>query len=238
MDGAAAMLDSAEARALSPHEAYPDALRALDEGEATARRFALIEGEGAPGVMVDETRPGEVAGQALIVTTYEGEKQPRRARVIAKRDDGALVMPSMDNIDREVRVVFEPPLLVFPAALDPGATVREQSKMTVHPIDKPARVKERGTGTIDITFVALERIELHGKPVDAARVRVVFRSDLRAADAEHVTERWLDPGGEEEGADAARAGSGTLRESWAEEVVVLGLAKTTTRQTFEVEAGQ
>lgn len=193
--------------------AYPAA------SDGIARRF-LLRGGKDDGKWVRVERRGE-AGTLIESWTVEGEKGPRFERVLDRGADGSVVMREQRSFDRNVRSVFEPPLMVFPARLEPDASFTMSSKMRVHPLDKPKVIKEQGMARVEITVRGVQALAAGAD--ESVVVRTVFTADLKSADVVRTTDRWFVPA------------QGMVREVYEETVKVFGVVVERTGETFELQ---
>ncbi|MFM9956473.1 MAG: hypothetical protein ACKVZJ_00210 [Phycisphaerales bacterium] len=166
--------------------------------------------------------------------TFEGEAQPRSERRMLVSEAGDFSMSKVVQRDRSVITLFEPPVLVMPARINPGATVRQDVAVTIYELDRPKKVKDKGTASVEITYAGLgpppasadgstpsaDDAERAGKRI----LRSSLLIDLSAAKSERFTERWFDA-------------SGLVRETYEEKIRVLGVTIDSTRQAM-VLAGQ
>lgn len=157
--------------------------------------------------------------------TLGGESRPRSERTMLVEADGTLSMSRVVQRDRSVETVFEPPLLVMPARINPGATVRQDVSVTVLDLDKPGRVKERGSALIEASFLGRQE-PIGAGAGDAAGLLYVTKLEIRlsAARSERTTERWF--------AFPESGLSGLLRERFVETIRVFGVIIESTRQSM------
>jgi hypothetical protein len=212
-EGAVGELRAATA-AIGATAAYP-----AEAAEAAARRYSIAGGKDDGKVMVVDRRAD--GGATIESWTIEGETRPRFERLLRREADGSVVMLEQRSVDRNVRSVFDPPLAVFPAELSVEGSFTMSSRMTVHPLDKPKAIKERGMARVEITMRGMQA--LRGGAGDAVVVRTVFTADLKSADVVRTTDRWFVPG------------EGLAREHYEESVKVLGVMVERTSETFASE---
>lgn len=209
---------------LTADDAYPQ-LRARD---AVTLSYRITDGQDAErradllftscDRLADPPRIGRSADRACILWTVAPEDAPRNTRLWARVGSGLIVMGIMLNPERGVVTTFEPPLVIFPAGLEPGAPFTQTVGMKV--TDERGRPKEQGSATLEMTLVAVQDLTLAGRTVETARVRSVFRANLRNARIIRTTDRWHIPG------------VGPVMEHFDEEVRAFGLVIERTSQTF------
>lgn len=228
LDPAAAELVAAEALPLwlgprGPRESW---MRVLP-GSIPARDV----GKSWHVVPVDPRRDDEGRLTAFTLRwTLEGEPTPRSERRMIVTPTGDLAMDRVVQRDRSVITVFKPPVLVMPARINPGATVRQDAAVTVYELDRPKKIKDKGTATVEITYAGLgpePGPNASSDDADRAGKRILRSSlliDLSAATSERFTERWFDD-------------AGLVRESYEEKIRVLGVTIDSSRQSMTL-AGQ
>jgi hypothetical protein len=193
------------------------------------------------------TRRESDAGAALdaftLEWTLEGEATPRSVREMRLEPDGDLVMARVFQHDRNVITVFDPPILVMPAHINPGAVVRQDSKVVVYELKNPKKIKEKGGATLEARFEgeaaspspSEPRAQARGQnppsasmPSTPPRTRLYTTNltlNLSAAKSERFTSRRFDL--------PPPQGTGTLlEESYEEKIRVLGVTIESTRQTM------
>ncbi len=193
-------IDLASARAM---------VAGLQPGETRTRLFEVVEGEDEGSRRRMEV--SNESGTLRITTTLAGEDRPRSAERMRVGTGGDLVSERSVTRDRDVITEFDPPLLVFPARLEPGTPARGTNRFIVHPLSDPERVKQRGNATVEITLVGREAVSLPDAVVQALRVRTRLEVDFGAAEVERTTDQWLMPG------------AGLIAERYDETIRVLGV---------------
>jgi len=183
-----------------------------DSGKRAALTFTACDRLDAPPAVA---QPGE---HACILWTVDPEQSPRNTRIWTRAGSGLIAMGIMLNPERRVDTTFEPPLVIFPAVLDPGSPFTQTVSMKV--TDERGRPKEQGSATIETTLLARQHLTLAGRTVETERVRTVFRANLKNARIVRTTDRWHIPG------------VGPVMEHFDEEVRVFGLVVERTSQTF------
>jgi len=209
---------------LTADDAYPQ-LRARD---AVALSYRITDGHDSGqraellftscDRLENPPRIGQPADHACILWTVAPEDAPRNTRIWTRAGSGLIVMGRMLNPERSVVTTFDPPLVVFPAGLEPGVPFTQSVGMKV--TDERGRPKEQGSATLETTLDAAQDLTLAGQTVETARVRSVFRANLKNARIVRTTDRWHIPG------------VGPVMEHFEEEVRVLGLIVERTSQTF------
>lgn len=138
--------------------------------------------------------------------------------------EGDLSMAKVVQRDRSVITVFDPPVLLMPARINPGATVRQDVKVTVLELANPKKTKERGTGSLEARFDG-QQILPDGRSVLV--YTTVLDLKLSAARSRRETVRWFAPGGEFR----------LVRERFEETIRVFGVIIESTEQTLEPVVG-
>lgn len=130
---------------------------------------------------------------------------------LTRLGDGSISMAKQTNHAESVEVVFEPGLVVLPAALNPDTPFEQSITMTVHPIGDPGRVRARGRVRQTVTFAGRDAINTPAGQFNAARVLSLFEADLGATSVKNRTEQWL------------AEGAGLVAERRSERTTVLGV---------------
>lgn len=185
--------------------------------------YEVTEGAHKGAVLRESRRPGPTPASWLITRHIEGEAKAQEER-LQKLDEssGSLLLPSTKNFERNVAVLFDPPALTAPAILGAGETVRTEFKMRLPILDKPSKLREKGTGRSEITSVSEQRIRTGAGEFDAVLVREVFTSDFSKASAVRTIDRWYAPG------------VGLVAERWHEEVKAFGIPIESSSQAIRV----
>jgi len=169
---------------------------------------------------------GEHAGERLtLVTTRTGERG-ELARALGDGTElsvqrfeitagGAVMERAFRNIERGVIVELEPDLRLWPI----GGTSQKMD-IRLPRLSDPGTIRERGTATNVATVESLDRVSTPAGTFEAVRVRIVFESDLTAADAERITERWYS------------AEHGLVAERWDETVRAFGIPIEQSKRTI------
>jgi hypothetical protein len=145
------------------------------------------------------------------VACAEGDERTQFLRTEA---DGSIVMTAVHESSDHALSLFNPPLLIMPAALLPGLEHLATASMRVVDARSPRRVRESGTATRSITYVDDQRIRTPLGEFIAKRLVIHFKADLRMAVADESTTLWVVP---------AR-GIGIVAQRSEEQVTVLGFA--------------
>lgn len=183
---------------------------ASDPPASFVARFEVVEGKHAGKTLLLTQQRLLGAPRWSVVRQIEGDATPIERRVQELREGPSLYLVEFWNDERGVRVVFDPDPLTMPATLEPGATASSEQKMTLPTIANPKRIRERGTGRMDLTYIADQTITTPAGTFDAARTREVYTSKLKNATATRTIDRWHAPG------------VGLVAERWEETVTILG----------------
>ena len=121
-------------------------------------------------------------------------------------NDGTVIERAFQNHERDVIVELEPDLRLWPVK---GRTQKLDFRLPK--LSDPDSIKERGTATNTATIESLDTVTTPAGTFEAIRVRIVFESDLTAADAKRITERWY------------TRDHGLIAERWDETVKAFGI---------------
>ena len=143
-----------------------------------------------------------------------------RTEYWARDEAGDIIMPVTIDHAENALTRFDPPLLIAPKTLQPGAPVEAEADMTVLDSRNLKRQRERGKAKRTIEYIDDQRIRTPLGEFRAKRIVVHFAADLRLADAENTTTYWLAPD------------LGIIAQLREEEVRILGLISTRKRTVF------
>jgi len=222
----------------SPRKAAPVIADATGGGELIApEALAAWMGPGGPRELTMTITAGDDAGKTWMVRpedvqraqdgTLKGftitwtlgqEPRPRSEREMLIDADGSLTMARVVDRPHSVITVFDPPVLVIPARINSGATVRQDCRVTVYELKDPKRVKTRGDAAVEARYNGVEA----GSPDKLRVLTTTLDLNLTAARSRRTTTRWFHPD------------HGLLRERFEEQVRVLGVIIESSGQTMEV----
>jgi hypothetical protein len=180
--------------------------------EASERTFLRLDDDAAgeeivySGGLTDEHDAAFALHQGAARTEYW-----------ARDEAGNIIMPATLDRDEQALTRFDPPLLIAPKTLQPGAPVEAEANMTVLDSRNLKRQRERGTAKRTIEYIDDQHIRTPLGEFCARRIVVHFNADLRLADAENVTTYWVAPG------------VGIVAQLREEEVRILGFISTRKR---------
>jgi len=162
------------------HDAPPLAADWLfAEGEA---HYEIIRSTNAGATMTIRTeRDGDLGTQTR--TLDDGTVlSEQRFRI---NPDGSVAELGFRNHERDVTVDVNPNQKLWP--ID-GETQAFQIRLPR--ISNPDSIRERGTAKSTATIESIDELITPIGRLTAVRIKIVFESDLRAANAVRVTERW------------------------------------------------
>jgi hypothetical protein len=139
-------------------------------------------------------------------------------------EDGNVLMTAHIDHQQNALTHFEPPLLLWPAELRPNETVTGESGMRVVDSRNPRKLRETGRATRTIAYIGNQRLKTPYGEYVAQRLESRVIADLRLADADERTVRFIVPG------------VGVVAEQTIEEVKILGAFTTTTRRSIILAA--
>ncbi|MEO1129878.1 MAG: hypothetical protein AAFX05_09270 [Planctomycetota bacterium] len=168
-------------------DAYP-------ELQTPGSRSFQLDGKGTTG-------PGRfgasrIDGALHLLVEVDGVDPPITDRTIEIAGDGTATIPRMIERDRGVLNVFEPPLVLFPTALEAGDEFTQELELRVYPLETPKKLKERASTTLTITDLGVEQYVLGdgGDSIPTRAVRHVLAMDFGPAIVRSTTDRWFVPG--------------------------------------------
>lgn len=183
--------------------------------------YEVLEGEHAGERLLQIRSLGHEPGAWRLTRRLTSKTEPLEMRY-QTIESGALMLSYSLNHERGVRVEMDPAALTLPELLEPGKTITREMKLRLPLLDNPKRLREKGTGISEITYVDDQAVQTAAGRFDAAHVREVFTSRFSAATAERIIDRWFAPG------------AGLIAERWTEEVRVLGVVIEQNGMTIRV----
>lgn len=183
-------------------------------GDEGIERWTALDGLEAPGAFTIETEPTTLLGARFATRTGDLE-----TAYWSEAADGSLLLHGVDSHPDRARTIFDPPLPIAPASLEPGAEHDWTSAMRVVVLPGATRERATGEGTRTMRLLRRESVETDSGAIEqAAVVEILFAADLGTAKAERRSELLVLPG------------RGIVGRRWRERLVVLGL--------FPKESGQ
>jgi hypothetical protein len=207
----------ASAEGLAVERVFPfimsESAQASASGQTMIAVYDVVEGQHS-GEMLEVWSKREGDAQRWWVErriASEGGKGRRLERRVQEvREGPAVYLVEFWNDERGVRVVFEPDPLTMPAVLVAGETVSTEQKMTLPTIQNPKKIRERGTGRMELTYVGDQMMVTPFGTLECAKTREVYTSKLKNATAVRTMDRWY------------AAEIGLVAERWEETVTILG----------------
>lgn len=167
-------------------------LRAAADGRVV---FAAVD-SAAPDRLVIERSAGATAGDYVQKRFLQQDDVEKLIRVqkLRIREDGAVVLIEEINHAEGVEVVFDPPLVVLPARIEPGAETASEGRMTVHPIGDRSRVRAKGPMKESSRCEGAVRVQTSAGEFAAWKLVSTLNADLGPSKVLNETELWLVPG--------------------------------------------
>lgn len=120
---------------------------------------------------------------------------PESDQLFERGPDGSISLAEEIDHAEQVEVVFDPPMLIVPARLEPGmAPIAQSFTMLVYPLGDRTRTRSRGPATVEITCPGDEEVGVPGATIMARRLDSVLRADLAPARVRNETSRYFAPG--------------------------------------------
>jgi len=171
-------------------------------------------------------------GQAMGRLTITREPTAEHGATIASRDDtgrteywrandeGNIMLTAVLEPADHALSLFDPPIIIAAAQLDPGAAHTSRASMRVVDSSDHGRQRESGTATCTIRLQSERTIATARGNVVALAVEIEFVADLKLAHATDRTTIFVVPG------------RGVVAEVREEKVKILGAFSKTKRQTI------
>ncbi len=131
--------------------------------------------------------------EKLFTVDSETNHQLVRELWLIKLPAGDIALKQSLNKDENTLTIFDPPLIVAIASLEPGQEFSQQVSMVVHPAEQLDRVREKGAV---IQRIRLLNDHLLSRDDQAVRVRCVqttFDAKLRLARVQRTVTTFLEP---------------------------------------------
>jgi hypothetical protein len=156
----------------------------MSDGEST---YTLLNDAGQASGSVVFRRTATTEHGATIAA---GEDD-RRIEFLRRNDDGSIALTAVVERADNALTLFDPPLIVAPAKLEPGRPFVSESAMRVLARDQPRKQREHGTARRSIEYTTDVLIETPDGDVEAARLDIHFTADLQLADAEERSSMYV-----------------------------------------------
>ncbi|MFN7020111.1 MAG: hypothetical protein ACK4WH_02125 [Phycisphaerales bacterium] len=159
------------------------------DGDRLGMEFVAMDPAENASMTLD--RRGSADGWAEVRRECSGAGGTVASQTTLQRVGGGGEAIVEEVVNREnVRVVYEPPMVSFPSSLTAGSEHRQRTRMTVHPLAEPERVKARGHVESVVTVVGAERVRTPAGEFDAVHLRHTFVADLAPARVTNTADRW------------------------------------------------
>lgn len=181
--------------------------------------FAMLDKDGNPETTI-VIRASETDHHGAQVAIADGD---RRVEFLKPLENGSIALTAVIERKDKALTLFEPPLVIAPASLQPGETFRSEAAMRVVALDDPGKQREKGTAKRTITYLGDAMIHHAGGEVRAAKLEIRFDADLRLANAEERTTLYVSR-------DASTPG--VIAQESMEKITILGAFPRTTKRTL------
>lgn len=125
---------------------------------------------------------------------WANDENGQRTQYWRKEPNGDIVMTASIEHAQDALALFDPPLVIAPAQLDPGVAYESTSEMRVVRASNPDAERTRGTCRRVMEYVGDEFVESILGDGKYARIEIQFESDLSLATTETNTILWVWPG--------------------------------------------
>jgi len=195
------------------------AARDLVRAEGSVARYEIVAGESVGGEVIERmTREVRPESPPTLVRSEERGGRIAERMLLSTLDDGTFRLERVDSILDRSRSDFTDPL-VFAAELTPTKGINDESPMSVFTL--PAlRKRAEGTARRSLTIVGECDLTLWGQRDRAIALDLAFDVELDVAVATVRSRMYVVPG------------RGVVAEVREESRRVLGLFRTTTRETI------
>jgi len=125
---------------------------------------------------------------------WANDENGERTQYWRREPNGDIVMTASVEHKEDALALFDPPLVIAPARLEPGVAYESMSEMRVVRASNPDVERTRGSCRRVMEYVGDEVIESIFGEGTFARIEVQFGSDLSLATTETNTILWVWPG--------------------------------------------
>lgn len=131
---------------------------------------------------VEGSRKGKTA--RMVTKAAEGEAWEQTVESIRtmflQQTDGQIVLPSEKDVDENVAITYDPPLVLLPAKVTAGHKHEGKSIMTVNNL-KTGKERDKGPCHYSVELLGMQSIATPAGPIDAYLFRTVREIDLSLA---------------------------------------------------------
>jgi len=145
----------------------------------------------APTTWRIERGPAEGDGRVRWEERRYAEGELVRIDRLQRLESGELQLLETVTKGRAVISRYDPPMIILPATLEPGETLSQDVRVTVHPESDPEQVQNRGDATNTIEYVADQRVRTPVGEFMAARLESKFEGDFGVSTVTSNTTSWL-----------------------------------------------
>jgi len=152
-------------------------------GAVTATQLLPPQSREATFAWTDGPAQGQTCGlqfepsdAGAFIATLEDQNVSRLEQM-----GGAWLLTGEDDLDEQVTITYDPPLLVLPAEMKVGEPFATECNMTVRNLDSGAP-RDRGTCAVEIELLGRRTIDVAGVAAEVFVVRSTRRLDLKLAD--------------------------------------------------------
>lgn len=160
--------------------------------------YPSVAGDWTYAVTAGDDAGADVVHQRAATERYAAawvnEQADRRSEYGRVNEAGDIVMPVVVDHDDKAITVFDPPLILAYARLEPGRPREQAFAMRVMDKQRPERQRDLGTGTQTIEYADDQVLRTSLGRLEARRITVRFAADLKMARAETTTTLYVVPG--------------------------------------------
>ncbi|MBI1369276.1 MAG: hypothetical protein GC162_11570 [Planctomycetes bacterium] len=152
------------------------------------RSYLIVEGD-ATGSHVVLSMTEDPTDAAFPWRVTDGE----RVEHLGRADDGSIVLGAVEDKPHNALTIYDPPMPLLPAGLEPGKSMQFTSKMTIVGLDHPDQQRDRGTATRTITHIADQTVITPSGSVRTRKIKSEEDAKLGLASVHVEDVHWYAP---------------------------------------------
>lgn len=154
--------------------------------KSRAKTYLITQGKGNGNKTVHSCKPTDKYSAAWV--NAQGKSRSEYWRL---EENGSIMMTAAISYRDRAISFFDPPLTIITKTIKPGQTQQHQTSMRVVDLKNPARQLEAGKAVITIHYVDDLLLSTPLGEILTKRIRIVFKADLRLADAVTTTTLYV-----------------------------------------------
>ncbi len=150
------------------------------------KTYRITQGKGSGKETIHSCKPTDKYNASWV--NGQGKSRSEYWRL---DENGSIMMTAAISYRDQAISFFEPPLTIITKTIKPGQTQQHETSMRVVDLKNPARQLEAGKAVITIHYVDDLLLSTPLGEILTKRVRIVFKADLRFANAVTTTTLYV-----------------------------------------------